>query len=116
MAAVLLFALSYIFVARAGMSPFVASTLAYGIAFVCAYFAQRGWTFGASHSHGHALPRYLATQLVCALLAGVVSHLAVHGASATPIFMSVVSTAISSAASYLLTSLWVFPQAAERAG
>ena len=72
MAAVLLFALSYIFVARAGISPFVANTLAYGVAFVCAYFAQRGWTFGASHSHGHALPRYLATQLVCALLAGVV--------------------------------------------
>lgn len=110
-AAGLLFLLSYLFVS-VGMEPFAGSTLAYAIAFICAYFTQRGWTFGAAHSHGHALPRYLATQIACAVLAGVTAHVTVKGFGAPTFAMSALATAIASGTSFLLSRYWVFPDQA----
>jgi putative flippase GtrA len=110
-AAVLLFVLSYLFV-RWGLSPFVGSTAAYVIAFIVAYTAQRGWTFGGEHSHTHALPRYLTVQIGCALLSGIVAQVAVEMLGASPFVMSIAVTVAASAASYVLSSLWVFPNRA----
>lgn len=111
-AAVLLFVLSYLFV-RWGMPPFVGSAAAYVIAFIVAYTAQRGWTFGAAHSHAQALPRYLTVQVGCALLSGIVAHVAVEMLGASAFVMSIMVTLAASAASYVLSSLWVFPDRAD---
>lgn len=106
-AALLFFALSWALVS-AGLPPFVGSVIAYVLAFVVAYSAQRGWTFEGRHDHAHALPRYLATQLACATLAGLSAHVAVSIFSASPLVMSAITTAAASAASYVLSLVWVF--------
>ncbi|MEQ1951331.1 GtrA family protein [Mesorhizobium yinganensis] len=112
-AAALLFALSYLFV-RLGMSPFTGSIAAYAIAFAVAYTCQHGWTFGGKHDHSHALPRYLAVQLGCALISGLVAHVAVERFGASPLAMSIAVTVVASAASYVLSTVWVFPSRADR--
>ena len=109
-AALLLFVLSWLLVTL-GLPPFAGSALAYGVAFVVAYCAQRGWTFRARHSHARALPRYLAVQLGCAVLSGLVSHVAVTRFGISTLAMSAVTTGVASAASFVLSSLWVFPSA-----
>ncbi|MGE0503703.1 MAG: GtrA family protein [Rhizobiaceae bacterium] len=114
-AALLLFALTWLFRA-AGAPPFAGSAVAYGIAIVFAYSAQRGWTFGGSHSHSAALPRYLVVQVACALLAGATAHLAVALLDLSAPAMSAVTTMLASAASYLLSSRWVFSDRRAGAG
>ncbi|RUW65120.1 MULTISPECIES: GtrA family protein [unclassified Mesorhizobium] len=107
-AALLLFVLSWLLVSL-GLSPFVGSAAAYAIAFVVAYSAQRGWTFGGEHDHATALPRYLALQLGCAVFSGLVSHVAVARFGLSPLAMSALTTVATSALSYVASSLWVFP-------
>jgi putative flippase GtrA len=107
-AAALLLVLSYV-LASIGLPPFAAGLIAYAMAFVVAYSAQRGWTFGAAHGHGHALPRYFVLQAGCALLSGVLAHIAVDRFQMSPLAMSVLITAVASAVSYVVSSLWVFP-------
>ena len=107
-AAGLFFILAYVLVV-AGMPPFAGSMLAYAIAFVVAYTAQRGWTFGGRHAHSHSFPRYLALQVACALFSGVVAHAAVALFGMSPLAMSAVTTVLASAVSYVASSLWVFP-------
>ncbi len=106
-AAALLFALSYLFV-RLGAPPFIASTVAYAIAFSVAYTAQRNWTFRSRASHQRTLPRYFAVQAGCALLAGAISHVAVHVLGASPLVMAIVTTLAASAISFVLSSIWAF--------
>ncbi|RUW26598.1 GtrA family protein [Mesorhizobium sp. M4B.F.Ca.ET.215.01.1.1] len=107
-AALLLFVLSWLLVSL-GLSPFVGSAAAYAIAFVVAYSAQRGWTFGGEHDHATALPRYLTLQLGCAVFSGLVSHVAVARFGLSPLAMSALTTVATSALSYVASSLWVFP-------
>jgi putative flippase GtrA len=107
-AAALMFALTYALV-LAGLPPFFGSTLAYAAAFVVAYSAQRGWTFGGRHDHSHAFPRYLVLQLCCALFSGVVSHVAVARFGMSALAMSALTAIVAGATSYVLSSLWVFP-------
>jgi putative flippase GtrA len=108
-AAALLFVLIIVF-AELGLSPFAGSVVAYAIAFVVAYSAQWRWTFRAQHRHGDALPRYFAVQAGCALLSGLSSHLAVIWLGASPLVMSALTTVSAGSASYLLSTLWVFPE------
>lgn len=108
-AAALLFVLNLVLVS-AGMPPFAASVLAYAVAFIVAYAAQRNWTFAGEHPHGRALPRYFLLQAACALFSGLVSHLAVSQAGLTPLAMAAATTVLTSAASFVASSLWVFPQ------
>lgn len=110
-AAALLFVLSYLFVS-AGMTPFAGTAVAYGIAFTAAYTAQRAWTFGSRHGHGHALPRYFIIQLGCALMSGVLAQLLVTYLQMPPLAMSAVTAAAASIASYFLSSRWAFAEAA----
>ena len=90
-AAVLLFVLAYLFV-NLGMAPFAGSTLAYAIAFVVAYTAQKSWTFKSRESHGTTLPRYFVLQAGCAIVSGVTAHTAVTHFGASPFMMSAVTT------------------------
>lgn len=106
-AALLFFLLSLLFVSL-GAPPFAGSVAAYAIAFVAAYLAQRGWTFGAAHAHRDALPRYLAAQLACAMASGAIAHICVEVFAWSPLRMAVAVTATAGATSYLLSSLWVF--------
>lgn len=108
-AALLLFCLTWLF-AKIGMSPMVGGMAAYAIAVAIAYTAQRSWTFGGRHDHVRALPRYLAVQACCAILSGLTSQLTVTMLAAPPMLMSAIATVAASAASFLLSSLWVFPQ------
>lgn len=107
-AAAMLFTLGWLFV-RGGLSPFTGSVIAYVATFLCAYVAQRGWTFGGLHSHAHALPRYFILQLGCALFSGLVSHVARTGLGLPPLAMSAVMTVAVSVVSYIGSLLWVFP-------
>ncbi|QPC89829.1 GtrA family protein [Mesorhizobium sp. INR15] len=106
-AALLFFVLSWALVS-AGLPPFFGSVIAYALAFIVAYSAQHGWTFEGQHDHGRALPRYLVTQLVCAMVAGLSAHVAVSIFSASPLAMSAIVTLVAGAASYVLSSVWVF--------
>ncbi|MHA6687733.1 GtrA family protein [Mesorhizobium sp. A556] len=107
-AAALFFGLSWLFVSL-GMAPFTGSVVAYGIAFLVAYTAQRSWTFEGKHDHAHTLPRYVALQLGCALFSGALAHIAVTRFGLSPLAMSALTTIAASAASYVLSSVWVFP-------
>ncbi len=107
-AAALFFVFCYLF-AKAGAPPFAATIVAYGLAFAIGYGLQRGWTFNAQHRHGHAFPRYLALQIGCGLLSGVVSQIAVADLGWSPLPMSLMVTLIAGGVSCLGSRFWVFP-------
>lgn len=111
-AAGLFFVLTYLFVS-AGGPPFLSSVAAYAIAFVFAYTAQHAWTFGGQHKHGSAFPRYLAAQIFCALLSGLVSQIA-SMAGAPAALISGAAMLASSGASFLLVRFWVFSDSRTR--
>lgn len=108
LAAGMLFALTWLLVST-GLPPFAGSITAYVLTFLCAYTAQRGWTFGGGHGHAQALPRYFALQAGCAVFSGTVSHVAVTRYGLSPVAMAAVTTVLTSAASYVLSLVWVFP-------
>jgi putative flippase GtrA len=108
-AAGLLFLLNFLLVS-AGLPPFAASMLAYAVAFAVAYSAQRGWTFDGQHEHAHTLPRYFLLQAGCAVFSGLVSHVSATRFGMSPLAMSALTTIMTSAASFVLSSLWVFPE------
>ncbi|HEY6632520.1 MAG TPA: GtrA family protein [Rhizobiaceae bacterium] len=109
-AAALMFALSYLF-RRIGIPPFAGTTAAYAIVFAVAYSAQRGWTFGGAHAHRRAFPRYLAAQLGCAVMAGLVGYAFADILAAPAVVMSAAVTATAGIGSYVLSSRWVFARA-----
>ncbi|MEQ1939770.1 GtrA family protein [Mesorhizobium sp. CN5-321] len=107
-AAGMLFMLGWLLIS-AGLSPFAGSVIAYVATFLCAYAAQRGWTFGGLHSHAHALPRYFILQVGCAVFSGLVAHVAAAGFGLPPLAISAVMTVAVSAVSYIGSLCWVFP-------
>jgi len=108
LAAGMLLALTWLLVSI-GMPPFAGSITAYVLTFLCAYAAQRGWTFGGAHGHARALPRYFALQAGCAVFSGTVSHVAVTRYGLSPLAMAGLTTVLTSTASYVLSLVWVFP-------
>ena len=106
-AAALMFAISYLF-RRIGMPPFAGNTAAYAIVFAVAYTMQRGWTFGGTHSHRRAFPRYLAAQFGCAVMSGLVGYVFTEILATPPVVMSAAVTATAGIGSYVLSSRWVF--------
>lgn len=110
-AMLLMLVLSYSF-AQAGLPPFQGSLLAYALVFAFAYMAQRGWTFGGEHRHRSALPRYLVLQAACAVASAAVAHLAAEGFGLAPLPTSVLTALTAGAASYVVSSAWVFPRRA----
>jgi hypothetical protein len=83
-AAALFFALSVVMV-KAGLSPFAGTLCAYAVAFVAAYTTQRAWTFRGQHRHRDALPRYLATQVGCAVLSAGLARLLAEAGGLPPV-------------------------------
>lgn len=110
---VLLFVLSYLF-RTLGVPAFAAAAGGYAIAFVAAYVAQRCWTFASTASHSRLFPRYLAAQIICAALSGLVGHVSAELLALSPFWMSAAVTAIAGLTSYLLSSRWVFADEIER--
>jgi putative flippase GtrA len=100
--------LTYALVSR-GARPFWASVLAYVICFVVAYLLQRFWTFEAKHPHREALPRYLALQVACAVLSGLVPQVAIDHFGATRLVAVGLATLTASVLSYVGSTLFVFP-------
>lgn len=113
-AAALFFVLSFTFV-RAGLPPFAGTLLAYAITLAASYTAQQAWTFRGERRHAEALPRYLAAQVGCALLSGLLARLLVNQAGLPPLPMAAVTTVTSAAASYALSRYWVFAARGPRA-
>ena len=107
-AALIFAACTYTLRAWVGLQPFAASTVAYLVAFAFAYSTQRRWTFGGQHSHGHALPRYLAAQVFCLLLSAGLSQATEAFWGASPLVMVGTTTVAVSAISFALSRFWVF--------
>jgi len=107
-AAVLFLLLSYAFM-TAGMSPFWGTLLAYALAFLAGYTAQRNWTFGGRHPHAHSLPRYFILQGICAMGSGLFAKTATHLFGLPPLELSIVMTGVVGVISFVVSSLWVFP-------
>jgi putative flippase GtrA len=103
----LLFILTYLF-RTVGIPAFAAGAGGYAIAFAAAYTAQRDWTFRHIGAAGRTLPRYLVAQIICAIAAGMVGHLCVQFADATPLWTSAAVVATAAIMSYVLSSRWVF--------
>lgn len=89
---------------RAGLAVIVAG----GTAFVCAYLAQKFWTFASEQSHYQALPRYFATQLFCALLAALTGEVSAQLMHWPDGVTAILATGVASVTSYFLSSRWVF--------
>jgi len=107
-AALLFLLLSYSLMV-AGMSPFWATLLAYALAFLAGYTAQRNWTFGARHPHTRSLPRYFVLQGVCAMGSGLFAKTATHLFGLSPLALSIITTGAVGVISFVVSSLWVFP-------
>jgi putative flippase GtrA len=108
--AVLFMVLTYLLVS-AGVAPFLASIVAYGLCFVVAYLLQRFWTFEAKHPHAEALPRYFVLQVACAILSGLVAQVAVDRFGATHLVASGLAASTAGALSYVGSIRFVFPDA-----
>jgi putative flippase GtrA len=106
-ATLLFFVLTYGLVSL-GVPPFAGAAIAYAVAFVIAYSAQRNWTFGGGHNHDRTLPRYFTLQAGCALGSGLLAHVAADKFQMSPLAMSMLTTATAGLVSYVASSLWVF--------
>jgi putative flippase GtrA len=93
----------------AGLPAFIASLVAYAVSLAVAYVGQRVWTFGARHTHRHALPRYLTLQLACALATALLAEVLIVGFGLSPLAMSIATTIFAAVVSYAGTWFWVFP-------
>lgn len=98
----------------AGLSAFSSSLIAYAISFGVAYVGQRAWTFGSRHAHGHALPRYLILQVLCALSTAAVAEALVDLLATSAWTMSILTTIFAGVVSYVVSWLWVFPDSHDR--
>ncbi|QHS11350.1 GtrA family protein [Sinimarinibacterium sp. NLF-5-8] len=89
--------------------PFIAAITAHGLAFIYAYSLHHAWTFTGTHPHRRSLPRYLATQVICATLSGITAQV-LSTAAAAPWLTAAAATVIASLCSYWLSARWAFAQ------
>jgi putative flippase GtrA len=93
---------------RSGVEPLNAGFTAYAISFLTGYGLQRQWTFAGRHRHQEALPRYFALQACCAAASAVALELGHALLAASPLVVSLVTTVVLGALSYVVSSRWVF--------
>jgi len=103
------FSVNYMLQTMIGLSQFVSALVAYFLSFGVAYLLQKNWTFKSSAAHSKTLARYVAAQIIAAALTAMFSQ------AFTEIFpsmskapLSIISTCIAGASSFVLSSLWVF--------
>jgi putative flippase GtrA len=96
----------------AGAPPFWASVLAYVICFVIAYLLHTFWTFEAKHPHREALPKYLALQVSCAVVSGLVPQVAIDHFGATHLVAAGLAALTASALSFFWVDALCLPQRA----
>ena len=102
----------YLLQSLMGLAVFEATATAYLGAFVVAYLSHKFWTFGNRVSHQQALPRYLLTQLVCALLtAQVTTQFSVLFPGLRPAYYAGFATLLASTLSFISSKFWVFADA-----
>lgn len=94
-----------------GAPPFWSSVSAYVICFVVAYLLQRFWTFEAKHPHREALPKYLALQVACAVLSGLVPQVAIDHFGATHLVAAGLAALTAGVLSYVGSTIFVFSNA-----
>jgi putative flippase GtrA len=88
--------------------------LAYLIAISIGYVLQKNWSFKDRSRHETALPRYLLLQFGCMVGSGILAHfLAVFEIPA--FWMSATTTFVAGVVSFVISSEWVFSEAAMRA-
>jgi putative flippase GtrA len=92
----------------ASWAPFWASIVAYAAMFAFAYVAQRSFTFRSSRHHLISLPLYAALQIACGSFAAVTVQFLVTSAHISALGASMAAAALSAAASYLVSSSWIF--------
>jgi putative flippase GtrA len=107
MTACLYFGLTYVLLTL-GTTSWLSALLAYLIAFSVGYTAHKIFTFQSTSSHSVSLPRYAALQIGCAAIAAVSASGAELFGLRQPSLISLLSTIVLGAASYLVTSKWVF--------
>ncbi len=107
-AAALFYVLTFVLI-RIGAAPFAGTLLAYAIAFLVSYSLQHSWTFRGRQAHARSFPRYLVTQLCCAVVAALVAR-TVALAEAAPALTALASTLSGSALGYVLSKAWVFTE------
>ncbi len=84
------------------------SACCYAAFIVPVYLLHRRFTFGSDASHGQALPRYVAVQMMALALASMFSFL-LHGAFALPSLMAAILViALTSGLNYLVLRAWAF--------
>ena len=84
------------------------STFCYAAFIVPVYLLHRRFTFGSDASHGRALPRYVAVQMMALALASMFSFL-LHGAFALPsLTAAILVIALTSGLNYLVLRVWAF--------
>lgn len=94
--------------------PAISATVAFLIAFACAYSAQRKWTFASKVGHSTLLPRYLISQILCVTTSAGIAEIA-HKILLFPdsVVVAALATFVSGGMSYLLSSRWVFAKSAQ---
>jgi putative flippase GtrA len=84
------------------------STFCYAACIVPVYLLHRRFSFGSQAPHGHALPRYVAVQVMALALATMFSFL-LHGTFALPSLMAAILViALTSGLNYLVLRAWAF--------
>ncbi len=105
--ALLFFVLAWALVS-AGLPSFSGTLLAYATAVAVGYVAQRQWTFRATHPHSRSFPRYVALQIGCGVLSGLISHTTTNLLGLQPFLMSLTTMIAVSLISFVASALWVF--------
>lgn len=104
------FVLALVFQWHGALGATPSSLLAYAVAALFSYMAHRSFTFGSQQAHGSALPRFIVTTLLGALLALAIPY-ALHDTMGLPAYVPVIAVCILiPLINLLVLRFWVFPE------
>lgn len=108
--AAIYFSLVWLLLETTSLSMFSSSVIGYSLVVGATYLAQRNWTFRSSAPYGQSLLKYLGVQLLCMLVTAALSQLFASLLNLVPLHASLLSTAITSVISFVLSLFWVFAE------
>ncbi|HEY8575054.1 MAG TPA: GtrA family protein [Devosia sp.] len=98
-----------------GYANWLVNAACYAVLIVPIYLLQRRFSFRSSAAHHHALPRYVAVQLLAVVLAAVFSF-AIHAVLILPpLLTSVLVIVPTSALSFVVLRHWAFTRRSTKA-